>query len=110
MTTTHQQTRISAMRHVRSVGMAVGVACTVLALSVPGPVSADDQGEQGGVQRAIENLAKTDGVVGAIGEVYGNGRRTGQGTAGCRLLDGKGRRIPPGSRYRIASQTKLMEA
>jgi D-alanyl-D-alanine carboxypeptidase len=88
----------------------VGVACTVLALCVPGPATAADQIKLGDVQQAIKNLAKTDGVVGAIGEVYVDGKRVGQGTAGSRLLDGKGGRIPPSSRYRIASQTKLMEA
>ncbi|WP_433221371.1 serine hydrolase domain-containing protein [Microtetraspora malaysiensis] len=68
------------------------------------------QVELGNVQQAIAALAKTDGVVGAIGEVYVDGTRKGKGTAGSRLLGGKGGRIPTDSRYRIASQTKLMEA
>ncbi|MBT2226328.1 serine hydrolase [Nonomuraea sp. NEAU-A123] len=97
------------MRRRRTVGVA-GVACAVLALSVPVPAAAADQVKLGDVQQAIENVAKTDGVVGAIGQVYVDGKRVGQGTAGSRLLGGKGGRIPSDSRYRIASQTKLMEA
>ncbi|MGN9841873.1 serine hydrolase domain-containing protein [Nonomuraea sp. H19] len=89
--------------------MAVGVACAVLALSVPAPAAAA-QVELGDVQQAIENVAKIDGVVGTIGEVYVDGKRAGQGTAGSRLLNGKGGRIPPTSRYRVGSQTKLMTA
>jgi D-alanyl-D-alanine carboxypeptidase len=90
--------------------LAVGVACAVLALNVPVPAAAADQVTLGDVQRAIQNLARTDGVVGAIAEVYLDGRRVGHASAGSRLLDGKGGRIPADSRYRIASQTKLMEA
>ncbi|MFC5834394.1 serine hydrolase domain-containing protein [Nonomuraea insulae] len=90
--------------------MAVGLACAVLALSVQVPAAAAGQVELGDVQRAMESVAKVDGVVGAIGEVYLDGRRVGRGTAGSRLLGGKGGRIPSVSRYRIASQTKLMEA
>jgi D-alanyl-D-alanine carboxypeptidase len=93
----------------RLLGATSVVAAAVLALSVSGPAAAD-QVKLGDVQRAIQNVAKTYGVVGAIGEVYVDGRRVGQGTAGSRLLDGQGGRIPSGSRYRIASQTKLMEA
>jgi D-alanyl-D-alanine carboxypeptidase len=87
-----------------------GLAYAVLALSFPAPATAADQVELGDVQQAIENVAKSAGVVGAIGEVYVDGKRKGRGTAGSRLLGGKGGRIPSGSRYRIASQTKLMEA
>lgn len=91
--------------------MAVGLACAALALSLPASTTAAaDQVKLGDVRKAIESVAKTAGVVGAIGEVYVDGKRVGQGTAGSRLLDGKGGRIPPDSRYRIASQTKLMEA
>ncbi|MEV6038570.1 serine hydrolase domain-containing protein [Nonomuraea sp. NPDC052116] len=102
MTSAHRRKTISAM--------AAGVACAVLALSVQGPAAAADQVKLGDVQQAMKDVAKTDGVVGAIGEVYVDGKRVGQGTAGSRLLNGKGGRIPPDSRYRIASQTKLMEA
>ncbi|WP_049562611.1 serine hydrolase domain-containing protein [Nonomuraea sp. SBT364] len=97
------------MRRGTTAGTAAGVACAVLALSVPAPAGAE-QVKLGDVQRAITNLAKTDGVVGAIGEVYVGGERVGKGTAGSRLLGGKGGRIPSDSRFRIASQTKLMEA
>ncbi|MFE0156848.1 serine hydrolase domain-containing protein [Nonomuraea sp. NPDC059007] len=110
MTTTHQRRRISATRRGGTAGLAVGLACAVLALSLPAPAAAADQVKLGNVQKAMATLAKIDGVVGAIGEVYVDGKRVGQGTAGSRLLDGKGGRIPPNSRYRVGSQTKLMTA
>ncbi|MFI7134736.1 serine hydrolase domain-containing protein [Nonomuraea sp. NPDC050153] len=97
------------MTTTRRLSAAVGVVCAALTLSVQAPAAAD-QVKLGDVQQAMKDVAKTDGVVGAIGEVYVDGKRVGQGTAGSRLLNGKGGRIPPGSRYRIASQTKLMEA
>ncbi|MFC4114055.1 serine hydrolase domain-containing protein [Nonomuraea zeae] len=97
------------MRRGRTLGMA-GLACAVLVLSAPAPAAAADGVRLGDVQQAIRSLARTDGVVGAIGEVYVDGKRVGRGTAGSRLLGGKGGRIPSESRYRIASQTKLMEA
>ncbi|MEV6158522.1 serine hydrolase domain-containing protein [Nonomuraea sp. NPDC052129] len=97
------------MSRARTVGM-TALASAMLALSVQAPATADDKVTLGDVQQAIGNVAKTAGVVGVIGEVYVDGKRAAQGTAGSRLLDGKGGRIPPGSRYRIASQTKLMEA
>ncbi|MEV0618166.1 serine hydrolase domain-containing protein [Nonomuraea sp. NPDC050404] len=107
MTTTH----IPATRRRRALGMAAGLACALLTLSVPAPATAAaDQVELGDVRQAIRNVAKTAGVVGAIGEVYVDGKRVGRGTAGSRLLGGKGGRIPSDSRYRITSQTKLMEA
>ncbi|MEU4725267.1 serine hydrolase domain-containing protein [Nonomuraea dietziae] len=87
-----------------------GLASAMLALSIPAPATAADQARLGDVQQAIANVAKTTGVVGAIGEVYVDGKRADRGTAGSRLLGGKGGRIPPGSRYRVGSQTKLMEA
>ncbi len=96
MTSTHQRERISAVRRGRTAGLAVGVACAVPALSVQGPAAAADQVKLGDVQQAMANLARTDGVVGAIGQVYVDGKRAGQGTAGSRLLTGKGGRIPPG--------------
>lgn len=87
-----------------------GLAAAMLVLGLQAPATAADQARPGAVQQAMEDLAKTDGVVGAIGEVYVDGRRADKGTAGSRLLGGKGGRIPADSRYRIASQTKLMEA
>ncbi len=98
------------MRRGRTIGVAAGVAGAVLALSVPAPASAAGQVKWGDVQQAMAKLAKTDGVVGAIGQLYVDGKRKGQGTAGSRLLDGKGGRIPPASRYRVGSQTKTMVA
>ncbi|WP_433178974.1 serine hydrolase domain-containing protein [Actinoallomurus sp. CA-150999] len=62
------------------------------------------------MQKAMEALAKTGDVVGAIGEVYVDGKRVGKGSAGSRLLDGKGGAIPSTARYRIGSQTKSMTA
>lgn len=103
MTTTHRTVR-------RLLGAAAVTATAVLAVGVPAPAAAAGHVELGDVQRAIQDLAEIDGVVGAIGEAYVDGRRVGRGTAGSRLIDGRGGRIPPGSRYRIASQTKLMEA
>ncbi|WP_157640942.1 serine hydrolase domain-containing protein [Longispora albida] len=79
-------------------------------MGIPAPAMAADRVTLGDVQRAIANLAKIEGVVGAIGEVYVDGKRAGHGSAGSRLLGGQGGRIPSGSRYRIASQTKIMEA
>ncbi|MFC4114386.1 serine hydrolase domain-containing protein [Nonomuraea zeae] len=93
--------------------MAAGVAGAVLALSVPAPTAAATtagQVKRGDVRQAMSNLANIDGVVGAIGQVYVDRRRAGQGTAGSRLLDGKGGRVPPDSRYRTGSQTKQMTA
>ncbi|MEV0831217.1 serine hydrolase domain-containing protein [Nonomuraea rubra] len=87
-----------------------GLASALLALGLHAPATAAAEAEPGDVQQAINSLARTDGVVGVIGELYVDGRRKGQGSAGTRLLGGKGGRIPPASRYRIASQTKLMEA
>jgi D-alanyl-D-alanine carboxypeptidase len=83
-------------------GLAAGTAYSQQAVAAPIRL--------GDVQQAIENVAATDGVVGAIGRAYVDGRLAGEGTAGSRLLGGKGGCIPPGSRYRIASQTKMMEA
>ncbi|GAA2216288.1 serine hydrolase domain-containing protein [Nonomuraea monospora] len=60
------------------------------------------------MQKALETLAKTPEVVGAIGEVYIDGKRVDKGSAGTRLLDGKGGVIPSGTRFRVGSQTKQM--
>ncbi|NJP97066.1 beta-lactamase family protein [Nonomuraea sp. FMUSA5-5] len=64
----------------------------------------------GDVQKAMETLAKTPGVVGAIGGAYVDGKLAGRGTAGSRLLNGKGGAIPADSRFRIGSQSKTMVA
>ncbi|MEO3885458.1 serine hydrolase domain-containing protein [Nonomuraea sp. B5E05] len=95
------------------VARVAGLACAVLTL---GPAvslaaaSAADRPRFGDVQRALSALAGTDEVVGALGELYVDGRRVGRGSAGSRLLDGKGGTVPSSARYRIGSQTKLMVA
>jgi D-alanyl-D-alanine carboxypeptidase len=88
-----------------------------LALSVCAPATADTTAtaasgpvKVGDVQKAMAALVKTGHVVGAIGEVYVNGKRAATGSAGSRLLDGKGGAIPSTARYRIGSQTKNMTA
>ncbi|MGV9380466.1 serine hydrolase domain-containing protein [Nonomuraea sp. NPDC003707] len=89
------------------------MACAALALSVAAPATASisaDPIKVGDVQKAMEDLVKTGSVVGAIGEVYVDGKRVGKGSAGSRLLDGKGGAIPSTARYRIGSQTKGMTA
>jgi D-alanyl-D-alanine carboxypeptidase len=101
------------MIHALSVRVA-GLACAVLTLSVAAaPATAAASGlrtELGDVQQAMGSLAGTAGVVGAIGEVYVDGKRVGKGSAGSRRIDGKGGRIPSDSRYRIGSQTKRLTA
>ncbi|MGJ6969665.1 serine hydrolase domain-containing protein [Streptosporangium sp. G11] len=72
--------------------------------------AAADPVKVGDVQKAMEGLVKTGHVVGAIGEVYMDGKRVGKGSAGSRLLHGKGGAIPSNARYRIGSQTKGMTA
>ncbi|WP_242907476.1 serine hydrolase domain-containing protein [Actinomadura terrae] len=69
-----------------------------------------DRPKTASVQRALEKVAATPGVVGVIGEVYYDGKRIGSGSAGSRLLGGKGGKIPSDARYRIGSQTKQMTA
>ncbi|WP_214326514.1 serine hydrolase domain-containing protein [Nonomuraea sediminis] len=96
-----------------AVARIASVACAALALSVAAPATASistDPVKVGDVQKAMEALVKTGHVVGAIGEVYVDGKRVGKGSAGSRLLDGKGGAIPSNARYRIGSQTKGMTA
>lgn len=91
-----------------------GVACTALALTLAipsGAASASSTPDARTVQRALDELAaKYPWVVGAIGELYVDGRRVSAGSAGSRLLDGQGGKVPVGSRYRIGSQTKQLTA
>ncbi|WP_067829202.1 serine hydrolase domain-containing protein [Actinomadura kijaniata] len=96
-----------------------GLAGAVLALAIALPDAATAAGtvaENAGrpkiadVQKALEAVAATPGVVGVIGEVYYDGKRIGRGSAGSRLLGGKGGKIPSNARYRIGSQTKQMTA
>ncbi|MFI9848713.1 serine hydrolase domain-containing protein [Nonomuraea sp. NPDC051941] len=96
-----------------AVARVASVACAALVLSVAAPATASisaDPVKVGDVQKAMEDLVKTGHVVGAIGEVYVDGKRVGKGSAGSRLLDGKGGAIPSTARYRIGSQTKGMTA
>ncbi|MEU7828810.1 serine hydrolase domain-containing protein [Nonomuraea sp. NPDC049129] len=95
-----------------AVARVILAACTSLALSVstPAVATADNAVEVGDVQKAMAALVKTGHVVGAIGEVYVNGKRVRTGSAGSRLLDGRGGAIPSTARYRIGSQTKNMTA
>jgi D-alanyl-D-alanine carboxypeptidase len=89
------------------------LACAALVFSVAAPATASISAAPvkiGDVQKALEGLVRTGDVVGAIGEVYVDGKRVGKGSAGSRLLDGKGGAIPSTARYRIGSQTKGMTA
>ncbi|WP_433412899.1 serine hydrolase domain-containing protein [Microtetraspora malaysiensis] len=89
------------------------LACAALVLSAVAPAAASISAapvKVGDVQKAMEYLVKTGHVVGAIGEVYVDGKRVGKGSSGSRLLDGKGGAIPSNARYRIGSQTKSMTA
>ncbi|MDX3104962.1 serine hydrolase domain-containing protein [Nonomuraea angiospora] len=92
---------------------AASLACAALVLSAAPPATASTAAapvKVGDVQKAMEDLVKTGHVVGAIGEVYVDGKRVGKGSAGSRLLDGKGGAIPASARYWIGSQTKAMTA
>ncbi|MGP3958057.1 serine hydrolase domain-containing protein [Nonomuraea sp. 3N208] len=100
------------MNHAITARRVTGLACAMLTLAVAAtPATATAATSKvGDVQRALDVLARTSGVVGTIGEVFVDGRRVGKGSAGSRLLDGKGGRIPADSRYRIGSQTKRLTA
>ncbi|GAA1544080.1 serine hydrolase domain-containing protein [Actinomadura kijaniata] len=91
----------------RRAGLAAGAA--MLAMAQAGPATAAPE-QVGNVQRAMEELAGTPGVVGVVGGAYLDGRPVGLGSAGSRLLDGQGGRIPANARFRIWSQTKQMVA
>ncbi|MBB5131529.1 D-alanyl-D-alanine carboxypeptidase [Thermocatellispora tengchongensis] len=89
----------------------IGLACVLLVLGAPMPAAADaGRPVPGDVQRALTALAANPAVVGAIGEVYYDGKPVGKGSAGSRLLGGQGGKIPSGARFRIGSQTKAMTA
>ncbi|WP_165969221.1 serine hydrolase domain-containing protein [Actinomadura sp. KC06] len=90
----------------RKAGLAAGVAMAMMAPAWPAAATE----RVGSVQKAMEELARTPGVVGAVGGVYIDGQSVGLGSAGSRLLGGKGGAIPAGSRFRIGSQTKQMVA
>ncbi|TDD74242.1 serine hydrolase domain-containing protein [Actinomadura rubrisoli] len=88
----------------RKAGLAAGAAMVMLAQAGPATARA------GNVQKAMEELARADGVVGAVGGAYVDGKPIGLGSGGSRLLDGKGGGIPANARFRIGSQTKQMVA
>ncbi|MFF5248778.1 serine hydrolase domain-containing protein [Streptosporangium sp. NPDC000095] len=94
------------MKHI-SVAAATAAA---LLLATASPATATGATAIGDVQQAMETLAKTPGVVGAIGGAYVDGKPAGRGTAGSRLLNGNGGTIPADSRFRIGSQSKTMVA
>lgn len=91
----------------RRAGLAAGVV--LLTMTQAGPATAAPA-RVGNVQRAMEQLAGIPGVVGVVGGAYVDGRSIGLGSAGSRLLDGGGGRIPADARFRIWSQTKQMVA
>ncbi|MCI3928168.1 serine hydrolase domain-containing protein [Streptomyces sp. AN091965] len=57
------------------------------------------------MQKTVEELA-----VGVVGGAYVDGRSVGAGSAGSRLLNGEGGRIPANARFPIRSQTEQMVA
>ncbi len=89
-------------------GLAAGAAVVMAAPAAT--ASAAPSARVGDVQAALEEAARTPGVVGVVGAAYVDGKPAGQGSGGSRLLGGKGGRIPPGARFRIGSQTKEMVA
>jgi D-alanyl-D-alanine carboxypeptidase len=86
------------------------VAAAALLLATGSPAPATAATPVGDVQQAMARLAATPGVVGAVGGAYVDGKLTGRGAAGSRLLNGKGGPIPADARFRIGSQTKTMVA
>ncbi|MGW2313865.1 serine hydrolase domain-containing protein [Actinomadura luteofluorescens] len=88
-------------------GLAAGVAMTMAAQAAPATAA---PAQVGNVQKAMEELARTPGVVGVVGGAYVDGKPVGTASAGSRLLDGQGGRIPADARFRIWSQTKQMVA
>ncbi|WP_164903628.1 serine hydrolase domain-containing protein [Nonomuraea polychroma] len=100
------------MNHATVVRTITAATAATLLLAATSPVTAASTRSAaiGDVQQAMDALAKTPGVVGAISGAYVDGKPAGQGSAGSRLLDGKGGRIPAGSRFRIGSQSKQMVA
>ncbi|MDQ7909997.1 serine hydrolase domain-containing protein [Phytohabitans sp. ZYX-F-186] len=82
----------------------------MLTLGVATQAVADDTDKVrlGDVDRALAELVKGDKVVGAIGAAYVDDRKVDKGSAGSRLIGGKGGRIPTNALFRIGSQTKLM--
>ncbi|MFD0417915.1 serine hydrolase domain-containing protein [Streptomyces sp. NPDC127108] len=91
----------------RSAGLAAGLALLMMAQGGPATAAPARVGK---VQKAMEELARIPGVVGVVGGAYVDGKSVGLGSAGSRLLNGEGGRIPADARFRIWSQTKQMVA
>lgn len=91
-------------------GLAAGVAMLMMAHTGTATAASAAPARAGDVQKAMEELARTPGVVGVVGGAYVDGKSVGLGSAGSRLLDGEGGRIPADARFRIWSQTKQMVA
>ncbi|NBE96441.1 beta-lactamase family protein [Nonomuraea sp. KC401] len=87
-----------------------GLACAMMTLGSVQPATAEAKHRYGDVQKALTALAKNSGIVGAVGGLYVDGKKVDGGTAGSRLLGGKGGKIPENARYRIGSQGKYMTA
>ncbi|TDE42559.1 class A beta-lactamase-related serine hydrolase [Nonomuraea mesophila] len=94
------------MKRTTAAGVA-SLACATL-LTSPATASAAARPEIGDVQQVMDELAKDTAVVGVIGEMFYDGKRIGRGSAGSRLIGGKGGKIPSDSRYRAWSLTKGM--
>jgi D-alanyl-D-alanine carboxypeptidase len=88
--------------------LTIGLVCTALAVTVTYAADAEGRAEFGDVQDALDTVAALDGVVGVIGEAYVDGRRVDRGSAGSRLVDGEGGKIPSSAGFRNWSQTKAM--
>ncbi|WP_327581329.1 beta-lactamase family protein [Nonomuraea sp. NBC_00507] len=94
-----------------TVTVLAGLACAMLTsstLPVTVTAAAADRPRLGDVQKSLTELANSSKVVGAIGAVYVDGKRADKGTAGSRLLNDGGGRIPADARFRVGSQTKAM--
>ncbi|MEO3886588.1 serine hydrolase domain-containing protein [Nonomuraea sp. B5E05] len=97
------------MNRARKAGLA-GLACVMLALGTPAHATEADAAKPdlGDVQKALSELARSPEILGTIGALYVDGEKVDTGTAGTRLLDGEGGRIPADARFRAGSQTKPM--
>ncbi|WP_169787698.1 serine hydrolase domain-containing protein [Luteipulveratus mongoliensis] len=90
-------------------GLAAGIAMLMVAQAGPASATAATA-RVDNVQKAMDELARVPGVVGAVGGAYVDGKPIGLASGGTRLLGGKGGKIPADSRFRIGSQTKEMVA
>ncbi len=91
------------------VRVCLAAGAVMLTMAHAGPATAAPA-RVGNVQKAMEELARVPGVVGAVGGAYLDGKPIGLGSGGSRLLGGRGGRVPVNARFRIGSQTKEMVA